>query len=431
MKKFLLILLTIIILLWGWLTYLYFNPQLPLSQKVLSMAGVKTSGKISQIANPASVFCEQNSGTLEIITDLSGWQSWLCHLPDGNVCDEWAYMRGECPVVVTEATWTAEKSWIQNIPSSATELGNGFYSENGQIYRPIAWQKIWQHKIIDGADINTFTCNKEYAVCWDKNKIYYNEGGSSWITADIDQNAFIIDEYYSLIKQHKLQEAFAMRNTTKSFTEFENTYQSVSDIVVYDIQKLSPGAYGFYVDTTDLIGKKETYYVKKNIDSNRKLTDNWSTKKIPIIPEEFTMNAINNFYFSKKQVKYNDVADYSERACHFEYIPDNTKTKIPSCGKYQEYKNIKGISYHIYPKTLPSYVAYEFNPSIWESILILPNNGKLSKEELIGILVLEAWGYWISKANAKYILLEEFCSSWAWEPVWCEKIYQTEKSLKE
>jgi putative hemolysin len=27
------------------------------------------------IANPASVFCEQNSGTLEIITDLSGGQS--------------------------------------------------------------------------------------------------------------------------------------------------------------------------------------------------------------------------------------------------------------------------------------------------------------------------------------------------------------------
>ena len=99
MKNFLLILLIVIILLWGWFSYLYFNPQLPLSQKVLSMVGITTStGEVAQIANPASVFCEQNSGTLEIITDLSGWQSWLCHLADGNTCEEWAYFRGECPI---------------------------------------------------------------------------------------------------------------------------------------------------------------------------------------------------------------------------------------------------------------------------------------------------------------------------------------------
>jgi putative hemolysin len=37
------------------------------------MVGIITStGEVTQIANPASVFCEQNSGTVEIITDLSG-----------------------------------------------------------------------------------------------------------------------------------------------------------------------------------------------------------------------------------------------------------------------------------------------------------------------------------------------------------------------
>lgn len=429
MKKFFLILLIVIVLLWGWFTYLYFNPQLPLSQKVLSMVGITTStGEVVAIANPASVFCEQNSGTLEIVTDLSGWQSGLCHLSDGNICDEWAYFRGECPTALTGAV---ENSWIQNIPSSSTNLGNWFYSENGQIYRPLAWQQIWNHKIVDSADIDTFTCSKEYAVCWDKNKIYFDEGGSSWITADIDQSAFIIDQYYLLIKQHKLQEAFAMRNTTKSFTEFENTYQSVSDIVVYDMQQLSPGAYGFYVDTTDSAGKTETYYVKKSIDNNGKLIDNWSTAKAPTIPEEFTMDAMNNFYFSKQQVKYTDVADYAERACQFRDTPDYASENIPSCDKYQAYKNIQGVAYHIYPKTLPSYIAYAFNPSIWESILILPNSGNLSKEELIGMQMAAAWAYGITKVNMKYILLEQYCSSWAWEPVWCEKISQTEKFLKQ
>lgn len=34
------------------------------------MIGITTS--TSEIVNPASVFCEQNSGMLEMITDLSG-----------------------------------------------------------------------------------------------------------------------------------------------------------------------------------------------------------------------------------------------------------------------------------------------------------------------------------------------------------------------
>lgn len=54
-----------------------------------------TTGSMG-IANPASVYCEQQSGTLEIVTDLSGWQSWMCHLSNGMVCEERAFYRGEC-----------------------------------------------------------------------------------------------------------------------------------------------------------------------------------------------------------------------------------------------------------------------------------------------------------------------------------------------
>jgi putative hemolysin len=50
----------------------------------------------ANIANPASVNCEQNGGTLEIRTDSSGGQTGFCHFPDGSQCEEWAYFRGEC-----------------------------------------------------------------------------------------------------------------------------------------------------------------------------------------------------------------------------------------------------------------------------------------------------------------------------------------------
>jgi putative hemolysin len=48
------------------------------------------------IANPASVFCAENGGTLQITTAADGSQGGLCVFPNGSKCDEWAYYRGEC-----------------------------------------------------------------------------------------------------------------------------------------------------------------------------------------------------------------------------------------------------------------------------------------------------------------------------------------------
>lgn len=50
----------------------------------------------AEMPNPASVYCEQNGGRLEIRTAADGSQSGVCVFPDGSECDEWAYFRGEC-----------------------------------------------------------------------------------------------------------------------------------------------------------------------------------------------------------------------------------------------------------------------------------------------------------------------------------------------
>lgn len=50
----------------------------------------------TQIANPASVHCIEQGGTLRIETEAAG-QYGICTLPDGTECEEWAYFRGECP----------------------------------------------------------------------------------------------------------------------------------------------------------------------------------------------------------------------------------------------------------------------------------------------------------------------------------------------
>ena len=56
----------------------------------------KTEEK-AQIANPASVYCEEQGGTLEIRTADDGSQAGYCTLTDKTVCEEWAFYRKECP----------------------------------------------------------------------------------------------------------------------------------------------------------------------------------------------------------------------------------------------------------------------------------------------------------------------------------------------
>jgi putative hemolysin len=51
--------------------------------------------KSANMPNPASVYCEQQGGRVEIRTNAEG-QYGVCVFEDGSECDEWAYYRGEC-----------------------------------------------------------------------------------------------------------------------------------------------------------------------------------------------------------------------------------------------------------------------------------------------------------------------------------------------
>jgi putative hemolysin len=47
-----------------------------------------------QIANPASQYCVDQGGTVEIVTE-NGGEVGYCNLPDGTRVDEWEYFRQE------------------------------------------------------------------------------------------------------------------------------------------------------------------------------------------------------------------------------------------------------------------------------------------------------------------------------------------------
>ncbi len=59
------------------------------------LSGCSDQKDAQQLANPASVYCEEQGGTLRTEENDAG-QYAICTLPDGTECEEWAYYRREC-----------------------------------------------------------------------------------------------------------------------------------------------------------------------------------------------------------------------------------------------------------------------------------------------------------------------------------------------
>jgi inhibitor of cysteine peptidase len=48
------------------------------------------------LANPASEYCVEQGGRVEIRADADGAEQGFCVFSDGSECEEWAFHRGEC-----------------------------------------------------------------------------------------------------------------------------------------------------------------------------------------------------------------------------------------------------------------------------------------------------------------------------------------------
>jgi predicted secreted protein/putative hemolysin len=89
-----------------------------------------TTSPPSEIANPASTYCGQVGGTLEIKKDASGGEYGMCTFANGTSCEEWALFRGEgCRAGVGVETTTAA---VGKKMVTFTESDNGNTSDIAQ-----------------------------------------------------------------------------------------------------------------------------------------------------------------------------------------------------------------------------------------------------------------------------------------------------------
>ncbi len=70
--------------------------QAPPTQAPATSVPTTSAGVVVGLPNPASVYCEQHGGKLEIRKDPKDGEVGYCVFPDKSECEEWAYMRGEC-----------------------------------------------------------------------------------------------------------------------------------------------------------------------------------------------------------------------------------------------------------------------------------------------------------------------------------------------
>lgn len=77
----------------------------------LTACSIWTKKQDVAIANPASAYCEDNGGTLELVFDF-GETYGVCHFSDGSFCEEWEYYHGEC-----EPKW-----WSDDLNENTDEI---------------------------------------------------------------------------------------------------------------------------------------------------------------------------------------------------------------------------------------------------------------------------------------------------------------------
>jgi putative hemolysin len=63
---------------------------------LLAVVGCSSSAEPAQMANPASEYCIEQGGKLDIREDDNGGEVGYCQFDDGSECEEWTYFRGDC-----------------------------------------------------------------------------------------------------------------------------------------------------------------------------------------------------------------------------------------------------------------------------------------------------------------------------------------------
>ena len=90
----------------------------------------------AEIPNPASAYCVEQGGTLEIVEE-SGGEVGYCNLPDGTRVEEWELYRQDQPVGIANpaAVFCEESGGTYGLEDGSCTLPDGQVVDGWDFYR--------------------------------------------------------------------------------------------------------------------------------------------------------------------------------------------------------------------------------------------------------------------------------------------------------
>ena len=152
----------------------------------------------AEVPNPASVFCEENSGSLFFEIDEEWNQTGLCMFEDWSYCEEWAYYRAECQP--GEIMYNTEEDLI-GMPNPAAvycvEQGGELVpmqDENGEysLCRLADWTEVeeWEYYYANHAEATEETAEEQTVIGMpNPAAVYCGEQGWETFTVTDEQGA--------------------------------------------------------------------------------------------------------------------------------------------------------------------------------------------------------------------------------------------------
>jgi len=95
------------------------------------------NNSISSVANPASTYCAENKGELEIKEDEDGGQYGICIFENGKECEEWAFFKGDCDNKCFDVENKAILSLVlekEGLDKDICNYASKIYKDDGNFY---------------------------------------------------------------------------------------------------------------------------------------------------------------------------------------------------------------------------------------------------------------------------------------------------------
>ena len=159
-----------------------------------------------EIANPASVYCEENGGTLVLEEG-----SWICMFEDGSYCEEWSFFRNECQPGEIMYNTIDDEGFIDDVEQKTDWNGTS---------------EVYSHEDLQAAvDTIMNTVDNEWQVKVEMQEIFYQWDEESAnqlsycqeLNPEVDECVFFKTNFYIPEQEAEMAGAFEPNTTLTDY----------------------------------------------------------------------------------------------------------------------------------------------------------------------------------------------------------------------